>query len=356
MTYVPCLGYVRSIKGKVVGVRSEKKMAQVDSKLNYLGRGVDCREPSDTWLDRLDYYCTENIRDLNDGNIIVQTNETESRNETTESKKRVEGSVKATPHRSINLGGELKVKRDSSTTKKHKIDCYSTRIVTLKEDTSQDLNIIKREGTDPPIHYTKYEAKLSQFILEHIDAIQTEVSTTGGEEATATATCLGKMIKHLKEGDSVARLEEYLQHARSQEESCQQIWQALANACCSFINEKPYMYTHYVKSVTLGAIEEESEESTDSHHDTSARTHVTAFDAVDGSLEGEYQAVRKSNVTRNESRGMIESDSGKVTDEEVIEASLEPVSSLINKKSRELKIIMERLLKCYSRADQGKMQ
>lgn len=332
-------------------------MAKVASKLDYLGRGVDCREPEETWLDNLDHYNTKKIRDFSekDGNIIenpVTKNKTESRNETTESKKRVEGSVKVTPHRSINLGGELKVKRDSSTTTKYKIDSRSTRIVILKEDTSQDLHIIKRESTDPPIHYTKYEKELSQFILDHIDAMQTEASTKGGKEAA----CLGKMIKDLKKGDSVARLEEYLQHARSEKELCQKIWQTLANACCSFINEKPYMYTHYVKSITLGAIQEESEESTDLNRDTSAGAHVTGFDAVDGSFEGGHQAIRKSNVTKKLARGTTESDSGKVTAEEVIEASMEPVSSLINKRSRELKIIMERLLKCYSCADQGKMQ
>ena len=326
-------------------------MAQVASKLNYLGRGVDCREPSDTWLDELDHYCTENIRDLdpNHGNIIVQKNKIESRNETTESKKGVEGSVKATPHRGINLGKELKVKRDSSKISKYQVDSRSTKIVTMRKDTSQDPHIIKREGTYPPIHYTKYEKELSQFILEHINAMQTEPSTKGREEAIATY--FGKMIKDLKEGDSVARLEEYLQHARSQEQSCQQIWQALANACCAFIQEKPY--THYVRSIMLGAIQQELDESQDSNRDTAAVAQVTV---VNDPFEGGHQAVRTSNVTKNLSRGTTGSDSGTVTAEEVIEACMEPVSSLINKKSRELKIIMEWLLKCYSTPEQGKVQ
>ena len=224
----------------------------------------------------------------------------------------------------------------------------------MLQDTSQDPHIIKREGTNPPIHYTKYERELSQFILEYIDTMQTEASTKGGEEATATY--LGKMIKDLKEGDSVARLEEYLQHARSEKELCQQIQQTLANACCAFIKEKPY--THYVKSITLGAIQQESYVSEDSNHNISAGAHVTGLDVVDGSLEGGHQVDSKSNITRNESRGTIDSDNGKVIAEEVIEASMEPVSSLINKKSRELKIIVEWLLKYYSCADpdQGKVQ
>ena len=331
-------------------------MAQVASKSDYLGRGVDYREPEKTWLDKLDRFATEKIRDFSERSVIenpVIKKTIESRDKTTGSKKSVEGSVKATPYKGIDLGAELTAKRDSSTMTNYKINEHSKRILALDGDTSQDLDIIKREGTNPPIHYTKYEAKLSQFILDKIDAMQTEANAKGGEEATAT--CLGKMIKDLKEGDSMARLEEYLQHTRSQKELCQQIWQALANACCSFINEKPYMYTHYVKSVTLGAIEEKWEESTDSHHDISAGTHVTGLSAVGGSLKGGHQAVKKSKTTKNVARGTVQSD-GTVTDEAVIEVSIEPLSSLINKKSRELKIIMERLLKCFICADQGKLQ
>ena len=330
-------------------------MAQNASKVDYLGRGVDFREPKETWLDKLDRYATEKIRDFSDESIKenpVTKKKKETGDNTTESKKGAEGSVKATPHSSIELEGEFKVKRDSSTTTKYEINEHSTMILVLKDDTSQDLNIIKREGTNPPIHYAKYETKLSQFILDDIDAMQTEASAKGGEEATAT--CLGKMIKDLKEGDSVARLEEYLQHARSQKESCQQIWQALANACCSFINKKPYMYTHYVKSIRLGAIVEESEELTDSHHDTSAGAHLTGPKAVGGSVKGGHQAVKKTKTTKNLARGTVQSD-GTVTAEEVIEAALEPVSSLINPKSRELKVIMEWLLNCYRCKDQGKM-
>jgi hypothetical protein len=162
------------------------------------------------------------------------------------------------------------------------------------------------------------------------------------------------MIKDLKEGDPVARLEEYLQHARSEKELYQWACQTLTNTYCSFIKEKPY--THYVKSITLGAIQQESYESQDSNRNTSGGAHVTGVDLVDGSLEGGQQAINKSNVTRNLSRGKIDSDNGTVTAEEVIEAKMEPVSSLINRKSRELKIIMERLLQYYSCADQGKVQ
>jgi hypothetical protein len=333
-----------------------KKMAQVASKLDYLGRGVDCREPEEKWLEKLDDYGAEKIRDLSpkDGNIIpnpVQKKKTESRNEKTESKKGVEGNVKVTPHKSINLGGELKVKRDSSKTTKYRIEIHSTRIVTMRKDTSQDPDIVKRDGTNPPIHYTKYEKELCQFILEHIDTMQTEASTKGGEEATAT--CLGKMIKDLEKGDPVARLEEYLQHARSAKELHQQTCQTLTNACCTFIKkEKPY--THYVKSITLGASEHESCESQDSNRNTSGGAHITGFESVDGSLKGGHQASSNSTATTNESRGKIDSDSGTVTAEEVIEAKMEPVSSLINRKSRELKIIMERLLQYHSCADQGK--
>ena len=321
-------------------------MAQDDSKLNYLGCGVDCRKTRTALLEDLDNV-EYKIRELasNDGNIIrnrVLSNETEAMNETTESKKGVEGSVKVTPYRSINLGGELKVKRDSNESKKYRKARHSTRIVTMNKDTSHDPHIVKREGTDPPIHYTQYEKELSQFILEHIE---TEASTKGGK----VAMCLGKMIKDLKGDDSIARLEELLQHARK--ELRQQTWQTLMDACCSFIKEKPY--THYVRSIKLGALRQELCESQDSNRNTSAGVHGTGFDTVDISGQVGQEVVRNSAFTRNESRGTVQSD-GTVTAEEVIEARMEPVSSLINKKSQELKIIMERLLQYYTTPEQGK--
>jgi hypothetical protein len=326
-------------------------MAQADdSKLDYLGRGVDCREPKNTWLDKLDSYGGGKIRDLapSDGNIDpnpVTKSKTESGNETTEGKKGVEGSVKVTPHRVLKLGGELKVKRDSSKTTKYRKDSHSTKIVTMIDDTSQDPHIIKRDGTNPPIHYTKYENELCQFIL--IDTKQTEESTKGGEETS----CLGTMIKNLKGGDPVARLEEYLQYAKS-EELYQQACQTLANACCCFIEEN--RYTHYVRSITLGASQQKSDESQDSNCDTSGGVQATGVDLVDASIKGGQQAINKSNVISSYTRGKYVDGSGTVTTEEVIEASMEPVSSLINKRSQELKIIMQRLLQCYSTPDQGK--
>jgi hypothetical protein len=330
-----------------------KKMAQVASKSDYLGRGVDSKEPKDTWLDKLATYGASKIRDLapNDGNIIENPVNKEKKklgNETTEGKKGVEGSLNVTPHRVLKLGGELKVKRDSSKTTKYQEKSRSTRTVTMIDDTSKDPDIVKRDGTNPPIYYTKYEQELCQFILKHIDTKQTEASTKGGEEAT----CLGKMIKDLEKGDPVARLEEYLEHARSAKELYQQTCQTLANACCSFIAKKPY--THYVRSITLGAIQQKSYELQDSNHDTSGGAHVTGADVVDGSIKGGHQAVGKSDVTSKLSRGKYDSDSGTVTVEEVIEASMEPVSSLINERSRELKIIMGRLIQYYICTDPGK--
>ena len=333
----------------------ERQTTEIDpTKLNYLGRGVDCREPRKTWLETLDTLRTDKIRDLapNNGNIEenqIKNSETVSSNETTESKKGIQGSAKVPLCKGPNLGLELKVKRDTSTTTKSRTESRSTKIVTMCKDTSQDPNIISRDGK-PPIHYTKYEIELSQFILEHIKTMQTESSFEGEEQ-----TCLGKTVDDLEGNDPVARLEDYLQHAKSLKvEICQQIRQTLANICCSFINkEKPY--THYVRSITLGAILQESYESQDSNCDISGGAQASMPDVTDGSVQGSYQVVNNSVITRNESRGHIDSDSGNVTVEEVIEASMEPVSSLINKKSRELRIIMEWLLQCYSHTNQGKV-
>lgn len=332
---------------------SERQTFEVDhTKLDYLGRGVDCREQRQTWLETLDALGSDKLRDLapNNRNLthnVVKKNKIESSNETTERKKGVDSSAKATLHKGLNLGGELKVRRDISTTKKCRIDSRSTKIITMDKDTSQDPNIISRDD-NPPIHYTKYEKELSQFILEHIDTMQREASTKGED-----ATRLGKTIKNLEGCDPMERLEDYLQDAGSKKELCltQQIQQTVANACCFFIGDKPY--THYVRSITLGAIQQESCESQDSSHDTSGGAQISMPDVIDGSLQGGYQATNTSSITRNQSRGEIDTDSGNVIVEEVIEASMEPVSTLINKKSRELKIIMKRILQFYSQGKKG---
>lgn len=336
--------------GNFTSQRCEDPTAD-STKLDYLGRGVDCRQSSDTWLKKLDNYGAEKVRELDPNNKNmkikpVSKRETLSCENTTETKKGMGGKINAMPHQSVKLYGELVAKQDTSKYTKCKIEYQSTRIVTMLDDTSLDPHIIIRK--DPPTHYTKYEKELSQSILEHIKGMQTKAGTNGGEESR----CLGKMIKDLKDDNPVARLEEYLQYARSEKELCQQIWQTLANACCCFIkDEKPF--THYVKSITLGATQQESYESQDSSRDISGGVHLSGFNVIDGSIRGGQQATSKSAVTRNQARGEID-DSGAVITEEVIEACMAPVSSLINEKSQELKTIMKRLLQCYSCPNHGK--
>lgn len=315
------------------------------TKLDYLGRGVNCREddPQKPWLDTLDASGADKIRGTTSENVLekpVKINRKKSNDESAESKKGAEGSVHAKPHESLKLGAELKTKRDTSKTTKYWREYQSTKIVTMLDNTSQDPDIIKRDGT----HYTTYEKELSQSILDYIKIEQ--------EKAGEAATCLGKMVNDLEGVDPVARLENYIQDTRAKKESGQQIWQIIADACCSFMNEKPY--THYVSSITLGAALEQSYESQDSRHDTSGGLKGNIADMVDGSLQGECQTVSKYTLNQVQSRGKINDDSGEVTDEEIIEASRIPVSSLINKKSQELKTIMVRLLQCYTHSDRGK--
>ena len=350
---------------------AESESQSVDpTKLDYLGRGVDCREPKEKWLDRLDDYGADKIRDLalNNENInkpnFVKKNKTESTDETTDSKKGAEGHVKVKPHESLKLGGELKVKHDTSKTTRNKTGSQTTKIVTMRGDTSKDPLIIKRDH-DRPTHYTKYETELSQFILEHIDEKQKEANhekvdvassprepgDEAKEDAKEDAICLGKMIKDLEGEDSVAKLEDYLQHARAIKELGQQIWQVIANGCFFFMDKKK-PYTHYVSSITLGAHKQESYKSQDSSRDTSGGVQGNAMEFVDAALQGESKVDNRRTVTRTQSRGESD-DSGAVTAEEIIEASMKPVTTLINEKSKELKKIMEALLDSYSHANQG---
>ena len=297
---------------------------KIDPKLDYLGKGVDCRKPSDTWLDELDH--ADKIRDLAPDNIEVHPvvkRRRETRDRSTESKTEAGGSISAKPHESLQIGANFEGKRAISETTKYEIEIITTKIAKICKDAHKDPNtVISRDGT----HYTKYEEELSQFILEHIET-----------EASA---------KDLEGANSVAKLGSYLQHARAKGESVKHIWQKIADACHSFMKEK-MPYTQYVSSISLGAVRVESHESQDSSSNIAGGFHGKVMDIADASLKAGRQLVNEVKITSNWTRGEIDS-SETVKVEEVIEIILQPVSNLINSKSRELEVIMKRILQLYS--------
>ena len=306
----------------------DKPEREIDPKLDYLGKGIDCRKPSDTvtWLDELDH-ADYRVRNLDPKKIrtkSVTKGRKETRDGIIESKIEGEGSISATPHESLQLSANLEGKKGISKTTKYEIEIITTKIATMHKDVSEDLNpIIGRDGA----HYTKYEEELSRFILKHI------METKGAN-------------LNLKGDNSVIMLDSYLdvQHARAKGESAKPIWQTIADACDSFVQEK-VPYTQYASSISLGAVRVVSHKLQDSSSDIAGGFQGKVMDIANANLKAGCNLVNKINITSNWTRGKIDS-SGTVQVEEVIEIILEPVSNLLN--TQELETIMKRLLQLYS--------
>ena len=317
---------------------------------DYLGRGVDGRTPPETWLDALDAYSSAKIRNVHpkEENIFVKPvsqYKFQLNCQTKKSSMNAEGNFNVKPHPVLQLGGKLTAKRDTSKMWKSHKTHHITRRVIMYDDTSKDPGTITRNGT----HYTKYECELSQFILEHIGALQREAKE---ESATDEDETLGKEIADLKGEDAVAKLDDYLNDVRRRKkrESTQHLWQIIADACCAFMDERKY--THYVHNIVLGA---SSQESFDADHSSSAISggvQGKGADYADVGATGGVHKERKRNSIKNDTRGAVDS-SGAVTNEEVIDVALKPVSVLINRNSRELKVLMEGLLCCYDQQGKG---
>ena len=301
----------------------ETPVAKIHPKLDCLGKGVDCRKPSDTWLDELDH--ADKVRDLAPDNIEVHPvtkRRRETRNKSTERRIDAGGCIIIKPHPSIQGGAGFEHNRATNRSTKYSIEIITTKIAKMRKDARKDPNVVvSRDGT----HYTKYEEKLSQFILEHMETN-------------------GASTKDLKGANSVAKLGSYLQHASAKGKLEHDIWQKITNACHSFMTKK-MPYTQYVSSISLGAVRVEARELQDSSNNTTGGFQIKGLDIAEASLKAGRQLVNEVKITSNWTRGEIDS-SETVKVEEVIEIILEPVSNLIN--TRELEAIMKRLLQLYS--------
>ena len=310
-------------------------MAIAEPRLDYLGRGVDCRTPHETWLDTLDHYSAEKIRNVNGKNINeMQTWKKESKSKY--SKNGCEWQFKAKlqfkPHEVMTLGGELKAKRHTSNTKEIHRNQQSTRIVTMIDDISNDPDVITREGS----HYTRYECQLIEFILKYIERQKHKAN-----EKSSDTTGIEK-IEDPQGDDAVAKLHDLI--ARTESQSQQKLWQIVADASCYFLQETKH--THYVYNIELGATLQQLEEIQKSDTDVSGGLQANVMEYPNVAIGGGFQKESKSAYTIEEARGRINSN-GRVTEEDVIEADLKPVPELIN--TPKLKVIMKKLLKCYDR-------
>lgn len=321
--------------------------ASFDPKIDYLGRGVDGRTPPNTWLDALDKYSANKIWDIHQKNknieiMKVDTENCEQNERSRNCELNVGGSLSVAPHKSLQLGGKLQAKRDIRHSQTCRTVLKTMRVATMLDDTSNDPNILRRGGKSPT-HYTKYERELSRFILEHTEVQQDKQHT---QATTGTDRPTGKQIRDLKGKDPVARLDDYLRdlRARTKSDTSQLLWEELADACCAFLDQ--YKYTHYVYNLKLGASSQELEETDNSLKAIAVGVKATTAQHVDTTVQGGLQKKTDCATTRNETRGSLKD--AVVTSEEVIEVNLKPVTELINKTSRELKIMMEALLRSYS--------
>ena len=320
-------------------------MANCDhSKLDCLGIGLDGRIPQESWLDAL---CASNIkiREVHPQKQNIEIKKFDKRNSEVNETSRnhalnAGGNLSAKPHESLQLGGKLQVKRDARHSKKSHTVLRTTRVVTMLDDISKDPQNFITRGSKPHIHYTKYECDLSRFILEYIEVEQDKQQV---QEVTDSDT--GKLVKDLKGNNPVIKLDEYVKSlkARREREVSQRLWEEIANACCAFLDKNKC--THYVYSIELGASSQESEETDNSSKAVSVKATAKAVESVDAKLGGGLQTDTESAIIRSELRGLIDGDV--VTVEEVISADLEPVTELINRRSPELKLVMEALLRSY---------
>ena len=314
-------------------------------KLEYLGSGIDGRMPPESWLDTLDGKRTK-LREVDlDKNIqITEVDKTKSA-QTSKSKKRstkAGGHAGLKPHQSLGLEGKLTAMRDTSKYSKHSEFQKTTKIAWMIEETSRDPeNITRAREGKPPIHYTKYERELSGFILEHVEVKQEE------ERRRGTGATDIPPIKDLEGEDDVDKLNKYIHDLQSQpnSKSRQKIWQEIASACWMFLNKK--RYTHYVDSIHLGASIHASVTAQHSKTGFLAGAGAKGMEFVDAGAEVGHQRESSSVSKIRVTRGTIESDV--VTSEEVIKASLSPVTDLINDKSKELMVVMKSLMRAYTR-------
>ena len=307
---------------------------ELDAKLDYLGRGVDCRSPRNTWLKTLDTYSDDKIASCNSKSVKVtpiKEKRLEAVDETNQCTKSGRCGLNIKPHECAKLLGQLTVDRCTSRATKCKKKC----IITKKATTDGPDILSKDGGTQQCI---KYERDLCEFILKYIEEMQKE------------QTDLGKQIVDIKDGNPEDKLEKYLSEAKKSKE----IWQTVTDACSLFQDERKY--THYVSCIGLGAVLYESMKSKEHSTNIVCKAGVNMVESADCSCQAQYQSKREENATMIDERGEIDDSTDSVTTEEVIEVTLMPVFELI--KNRSLRFLMKALLQlhCFDQSYQGKIR
>ena len=295
------------------------------TKIDYLGRGVDCRTPKDTWFNKLDNYSGDRIIAQKKMDIIeipITTTREEAVDETVQSITGGECGIGIKPHECVNLFGEVTAKRYTCTAIKHRETIKVTKMMQIKS-----------------IKCKKYEQGLCEFIIEYIKENQEEHID------------LGKRPTNRNPKD---RLEEYLSAAKKSKDpsSLLWMWQTVANACSLFLDKT--MSTHYVSGIKLGAGQQESTDSKECGTNVACGAGVNTCQVASCSAQAQYQRGSKRSIFMKEERGVIDKRSGAVTTEEVIEVTLTPLFELIEHKN--LHKIMQELLRYHEHKGSKGMQ
>ena len=131
-----------------------KSAVDVNNLYDYLGRGVDGRTPPETWLDALDQYSREKVRNVHpkEENISVKPvalYRSQSRYKMNKSTTNAEGNFSVIPHPTVHLGGKLMAEHDTSKMwTSHKIR-HITKMVVMYDDASKDPGTITRNNSYP---------------------------------------------------------------------------------------------------------------------------------------------------------------------------------------------------------------
>ena len=118
------------------------------------------------------------------------------------------------------------------------------------------------------------------------------------------------------------------------------------------VHSEERQYTHYVHNIVLGASSQQLSNVAQSSTYVSGEVHGKGGGYAGVGASGNLHKEMKQNSITKDIRGSVDS-SGVGTKEEVIDIALNPVSSLINRKSQELKVLMEGLLCSYNQHEKG---
>ena len=321
----------------------------------YLGKPVNCSNPSTNkdWWQLLDCNSSEPVREIaQDAKNLhvnpVSTSNTELTEKNDERRMQIEGTINV-GHLNIKGGGGFYLERKVTTSSKTTLKYKPTEMITFLTHTSEDPNSA-----------LGFEVELCKHILDEIETtlkdsieeIKNEIEKKDDLEAekkefVSMKENLESSVKGMALNSPVTVFENFVRdHSDPKKESL--IWKMVADACTSYINGKQFC-THYVNSITIGTVFQESERSSAKSSKVTGMGDVKGLDAVDASNKVEHETVQEERTT-------ITLERGSERKPEVIGVGVRELSDLIGDKSRELsklKGVLTKLIRRHRTVDKG---